>query len=132
MKKERFYKYAENASTKSNFYKCHTGCVAVYAGHVIAEGSNSNKTHTLQNKYNKYRNFDANKYPSSLHAEMMVINKIKYLNIDFSKVTLFVWRGHNKPRLSKPCASCEKAIKDLGIKKVFYTGNDSFIYEKYN
>ena len=55
MKKERFYKYAENASTKSNFYKCHTGCVAVYAGHVIAEGSNSNKTHTLQNKYNKYR-----------------------------------------------------------------------------
>ena len=63
---------------------------------------------------------------------MMVINKIRYLDIDFSQVRLFVWRGKHTPRLARPCAACERAIRDLGIRKVFYTGNDSYIEEIYN
>lgn len=125
------YLFAKKASEKSDFYRNHTGAVAIYNGSVIAEGWNSEKTSPLQARYNDLRGFDSYKYRASLHAEMMVISKIRYLDIDFSKVQLFVWRGKEQPRLSKPCEACEKAIREVGIKKVFYTGNDSYIKEIY-
>lgn len=132
MSKFKYYINAMKASEKSDFYKCHTGCVAVYSGHIIAEGYNSIKTHTLQTKYNKYRDFDPNVYRGCIHAEMMVIQKIKYLDIDFNKVELYISRGtKDKPLLSKPCKACERAIRDLGISKVNYTGYNSYVSEKY-
>ena len=56
---------------------------------------------------------------------------IDMLDIDFSQVRIFVWRGKHKPSLAKPCPACERALRDLGIKRVFYTGNDSFVNEVY-
>ena len=122
---------AKLCSEKSDFHRCHTGCVAVYKGIVIAKGWNSKKTSPLQAKYNKYRNFDPYVYSSSYHAEMMVVQKIRLLDIDFSKIDLYIWRGKNAPRVSKPCSACEKAIRDLGIKYIHYTGNNSFCDEKF-
>lgn len=132
MTKERAYEYARNASLKSNF-GCHAlGAVAIYGGKLLAVGWNSRKTHPTQAHYNSLeRGFDGYYYNSTIHAEMMVINKIKYLDINFSKVKLFVWRGKQGPRMSRPCAACERALRDLGIKHIFYTGNDSFIEETY-
>jgi deoxycytidylate deaminase len=133
MTKARAYEYARNASLNSNF-GCHAlGAVAIYGGKVLAFGWNSLKTHPAQAHYNSLeRGFDGYYYRSTIHAEMMVINKIKYLDINFSKVKIFVWRGKNGPRISKPCAACERALRDLGIKHIFYTGNDSYIEETYN
>lgn len=132
MTKTRGYEIARQASLKSDFEKCHTGAVAIYHSRVLALGWNSEKTSSMQARYNKARGFDGYVFRSSIHAEMMVINKIKYLDIDFSRVRLFVWRGNEYPQISRPCAACEKAIRDLGIKRVFYTGNNSYIEEKYN
>lgn len=132
MTKTRGYELAKQASSKSDFGKCHTGAVAIYNNKVLAFGWNSNKTSSLQARYNKERGFDGYSFRSSIHAEMMVVNKIKYLDIDFSQIRVFVWRGQEKPMLSKPCAACEKAIRDLGIRRVFYTGNSSYIEEIYN
>lgn len=132
MTKVKGYEFARQASLKSDFIRCHTGAVAIYNNRILALGWNSSKTSSLQARYNKERGFDGYTYKSSMHAEMMIVNKIKYLDIDFSQVRIFVWRGIDKPRLSKPCAACEKALRDLGIRKVFYTGNDSYIEEIYN
>jgi deoxycytidylate deaminase len=132
MTKTRGYELAKQASLKSDFGKCQTGAVAIYNNKVLAFGWNSNKTSSLQARYNKERGFDGYAFRSSIHAEMMVVNKIKYLDIDFSQIRVFVWRGQEKPMLSKPCAACEKAIRDLGIRRVFYTGNNSYIEEIYN
>lgn len=131
MNMQQAFANAQKASYNSDFYKCHTGCIAVYGGRIIAKGWNGDKTHSLQTEYNKYRDFDETKYPGSIHAEMMVVRKIRNLDIDFSKVKIYIYRGKDMPRLSKPCASCERALKDLGIKKVYYTGNGSYIFEKY-
>ena len=125
------FKYAKKASLKSDFYKCHTGCVAIYAGHIIAEGWNSEKTHSIQTYYNKFRDFDPSKYDGCIHAEMMVVQKIKYLDIDFSRVKIYVSRGKDMPMKAKPCKACENALRDLGIKKVNYTGDNSYVYERY-
>jgi deoxycytidylate deaminase len=132
MTKSKGYILAKQASLKSDFKRCHTGAVAIYNNKVLAFGWNSNKLSPLQAKYNCERGFDGYDFPASIHAEMMVINKIKYLDIDFTKVRLFVWRGFSAPTMSKPCAACEKAIRDLGIRRVFYTGNNSYIEEIYN
>ena len=31
--------------------------------------------------------------------------------------------------MSRPCPSCMAAIKDMGIKHIYYTTNDGFVYE---
>lgn len=132
MNRERAFEYARLASLHSDC-GCHAlGAVAIYGGKVLAIGWNCNKTHPIQARYNSMeRGFDGYSYKSTIHAEMMVINKIKYLDINFSKVKFFVWRGKEGPKLSRPCAACERALRDLGIKHVFYTGNNSFIEETY-
>lgn len=132
MTDKRAYEYAKLASQRSDF-GCHSlGAVAIYGGKLLAMGWNSCKTHPVQAMYNsKERGFDGYTYRSTIHAEMMVVNKIKCLDINFSKVKIFVWRGKNGPQLSKPCAACERAIRDLGIKHIFYTGNNSYIEETY-
>lgn len=132
MTKTKGYELARQASLKSTFKKCHTGAAAIYNNKVLALGWNSDKLSSLQAWYNRERGFDNTEYPASVHAEMMVVNKIRYLDIDFSKVRVFVWRGTSTPQISKPCAACERALRDLGIRKVFYTGNDSYIEEVYN
>ena len=133
MTKDKGYKLARSASIKSDFYRCHTGAVAIYGNKVLAIGWNSDRTSLMQARYNSMmRGFDGHKFKSSLHAEMMVLNKIRFLDIDFSQVRICVWRGQDMPRISKPCAACEKAMRDLGIKKVFYTGNNSYISEVYH
>ena len=131
MNKQRCYEIARKSSLNSDFVPHKLGAVAVYGNKVLALGWNSNKTSSLQARYNYERGFDGHIYRSPLHAEMMVINKIRYLDIDFSRVKLFIWRGKHSPLLSKPCAACERAIRDLGINKVFYTGNNSFVNETY-
>jgi len=131
MTKERAYELAKQASYNSD-YKQALGAVAIYCGKLLALGWNSHKTHPGQARYNSLeRGFDGYSFQSTIHAEMMVINKIKYLDINFNKVKLFVWRGKDHPRLSKPCAACERALRDLGIRHVYYTGNNSYIEETY-
>ena len=127
----RGFVYAKQASFKSDFYKTHTGCVAMYRGAILARGWNTDKTSTTQAHYNKVRGFDENSYPARIHAEMMVVQKIRYLDVDFSKVKIYVWRGKDQPRMAKPCKSCECALRELGIKHVFYTGDNSYIEELY-
>ena len=132
MNTRQAFERARKAAKNSTFYKCHTGCVAIYGGKVIACGWNMDKTHSLQTEYNKYRGFDELSYPGTIHAEMMVIRKIRYLDIDFSRVKIYVARwGENSPKMSKPCAACEHALRDLGIKRVYYTGDNSYVYERY-
>ena len=131
MTRERAYAYARRASYNSDCGHL-LGAAAFYNGKLLALGWNSNKTHPMQAHYNSQeRGFDGYHFKSTIHAEMMVINKIKYLDIDFSKVKVFVWRGKHEPRLSKPCAACEKALRDLGIRHVYYTGTNSYIEETY-
>ena len=131
MTKKKGYELARQASLQSDYHKCHTGAVAIYNNKVLAVGWNSTKLSSLQAKYNRARGFDGYTFTSSVHAEMMVVNKIRYLDIDFSQVRVFVWRGVHEPQISKPCAACEKALRDLGIRRVFYTGNNSYIEEYY-
>lgn len=67
-----------------------------------------------------------------LHAKINCMNSIRNLDIDFSKVKLFIYRiRKDRPfGISRPCPSCMAVIKDLGIKDIYYTTNDGYVHER--
>lgn len=128
------YKYFDKAreiATLSDFRKTHVGCIAIYQGNIIGLGCNCNKTHPIQQYYNKYRIQSDSMLPK-LHAEISCLNSIKDLEINFSKVKLYIYRIRKDQAfgLSRPCPSCMAAIKDMGIRDIYYTTNDGFAYER--
>lgn len=133
-----FFNEAKRCSEKSDYHGAtyaKIGAVAVFKGVVIAKGYNKNKTHPLQEKYNSYR-YDTNTnhyYPSKIHAEMELVSKIRNLDIDFSKVIIYVYRETKEGHLAlaRPCRACTQALKDLGIKVVCYTTDDGYCEERY-
>lgn len=126
----RYFERVRHVALASDYYKTHIGCVAVYQGNIIGIGCNCNKTHPTQKYYNKYRKSSESMLPK-LHAEISCINSIKHLDINFSKVRLYIYRiRKDRPfGISRPCPSCMAAIKDLGIQNIYYTSNDGFIHE---
>ena len=62
---------------------------------------------------------------------MACLSKIRYLDIDFSKVKLYVYREHKNgvKALARPCPACQQMIKDMGIQEVWFTTENGFGYE---
>jgi len=127
----RYFDKARQVALISDFHKTHIGCIAVHQGQVIGLGCNCNKTHLMQKYYNRYREPSESMLPK-LHAEINCINQIKHLDINFLKVKLYIYRiRKDQPfGLSRPCPSCMAAIKDLGIRDIYYTSNEGYVYER--
>lgn len=110
------------------------GCIAVYKGSILAKGYNTYRTHTEQARYNKWRYKDeGNNYlPQRLHAELSVLRKIKYLDIDFSKVKFYIYRETKDGHLgmARPCPACMAALKQFKVVKIAYSTNDGFAREE--
>ena len=128
------YKYfikALHVANESDYEKTHVGCIAVYQNKIIGSGCNCNKTHPTQKFYNQYR-INSDSLLPKIHAEINCINSIKSLDINFSKVKLYIYRiRRDQPfGLSRPCPSCMAAIKDLGIKHIYYTTNEGYAHEQ--
>lgn len=122
---------ARKAASISDFQKTHVGCIAIYQNCIIGTGCNTNKTHPTQKHYNKYRGLSEVLLPK-LHAEINCINQIQHLNVHFPKVKLYIYRiRKDQPfGLARPCSSCMAAIKDLGIRDIYYTSNDGYVHER--
>ena len=125
-----YFDKASKVAEISDFAKINIGCVAVYQGTIIGVGFNTNKTHPMQKKYNRYRNGE--NFIQKLHAEINCLNSIRYLDINFSKVKLYIYRKRKSAKygICRPCPSCLAAIKDLGIKHIYYTTDEGFVYER--
>lgn len=136
----RFFELARQEALKSGFDHFHLGCVIVYKGHVIGRGSNSDKTHPLQKKYNKERKFNrggTKPVKHSVHAEIAALSSIPYPlqeTIDWGKVKVYTYRICNgkplKQGCSRPCAACIKALRDKDIQKIYFTTDDGYANER--
>lgn len=127
----RYFTKARQAALISDYSEIRIGCVAVYQRKVIGVGYNCNKTHPIQKFYNRYRKDYVYSLLPKLHAEINCINSIRHLNINFSKVRLYIYRiRKDQPfGLARPCASCMAAINDISIRDIYYTSNDGYIHE---
>lgn len=122
---------AKAASNLSDFPTHKLGAVMMLGSKVLSVGYNINKTHPVQKAYNIERGYDPNvKNNGTLHAEMMCLINTKYLDVDWSRVSIYIYREHkdHSPALAKPCPACEKALKERGITQIYYT-TDKFPYE---
>ena len=129
----RYFQKARQAAEISDYKRTHVGCVAVYQGNIIGIACNTNKTHPMQKYYNRYRYHPQTSYfYPKLHAEINCISSIRHLDINFSKVKLYVYRTRcdQEYGIARPCPSCMAAIKDLGIRHIYYTTNDGYAYEE--
>ena len=137
MNDDHLFRAARECSFKSDYTggnKTQIGCVVVYKNTILAKGWNSDKTHTDQAKFNVVRFKDSgNRYlPNKIHAEIAALSKIKYLDIDFSKVHVYTYRElkDGSIALAKPCSACMQAIRSLGIRNIHYTTADGYAFEK--
>lgn len=128
---ERYFKLAKNASEFGDYPRYKIGAVMAYKSRVLSVGWNAKREHPTQKRYNIARGFDVDSTKNSLHAEIYAILKVKDMDINWSKVSIFVYREckNGMRALARPCPACEKAIRDLGIKHVYYTGKNSYIHE---
>lgn len=130
-KQKVYFDTAKAVAGLSTYKKIHIGCVVVYQHRIISTGYNCNKSHPLQKKYNIYR--FAEECPHTLHAEIKaLLPLIGRKDINFSKVSIYNYRQYSNGRtaMSRPCNSCMALIRELGIKNIFYTGDNSYIAEK--
>lgn len=131
---ERYFEETRKVALSSEFDKVHVGCIAVYKGKIIAKGYNSEKTHPMQMRYNRYRpvkGLDRRMIPK-VHAEVKCISQLRNMDIDYRKVKLFVYRIRNDQPygLARPCPACMRAIIDLGIRDIYYTTDAGYAHEK--
>lgn len=134
--KMRFFREAKKESFLSDYDGQHLGAVAVYGDKIIlAKAHNSNKTNTTQYFYNRYRieqKSNIMSKPPRSHAEVNLLRKIRFLDIDFSRVSVYIYRELKNGELgmARCCPACMAALKSLGVKKICYTTDDGYAEER--
>lgn len=131
---KRNFQKAKAASMLSDFPTYKLGAVMMLGNKVLAVGYNITKTHPIQKRYNIERGYDPDvKNNGQIHAEMMCLINTKYLDVDWSRVSLYIYREHkdHTTAIAKPCPACEKAIRERGIKQVYFT-TEEIPYKKIN
>jgi len=137
--KERYFKFAKEASQRATYTGSHRfapmiGVCAEYKGSIVATAWNTNKTSPLQARYNVYR-FNADTLDKA-HAEVNLVHRLRWKfgdSIDWTKVHLYLYREYKDGRLapSRPCPACMAMLKELHIKKIYYTTEDGYVEEKF-
>lgn len=135
--KMRFFEAAKQATEGATYTgnNAKIGGVAVYKGHIIAKGANSDKTTPTMDAVNRfrYKNSSGRYLPPKSHCEDQIWRKIRWLDIDFSQVEIYLYRELKNGTLamSRPCRSCIELLKAAGISKIYYTTNDGYVFEKF-
>ena len=115
--KHKFFRIAQEQMFISD-HETRMGAVLVINNkHYFASHNYVNKTHPLIKKH--YPN-----HVQSIHAELNAL--IKYNEVRFGRLLgakMYVYREdrHGVMKNSKPCKSCEKLMKEAGIRKVYYS-----------
>lgn len=124
---------AASVATLSDYRKFSVGCVATIHGKVVSVGFNTTKTHPAQKHFNKFRDVTeapgVGKINHSLHAEIMCLNSLP--PTDGRGIKLYIYRQrHDQPYgLARPCRACMAAIREAGIRHIYYTTNDGYASE---
>jgi deoxycytidylate deaminase len=108
--KTNFFNLAKQASKNSNHHEHKIGCVIAKGKRIFSIGWNSLRTHP--DSPHKYK---------SVHAEFHAINNLYPETLRGSSIYIYRERKNGDPALSKPCPSCMKLIKSVGIKNIYYT-----------
>ena len=128
-KEMAFFRAAKSVSEFGSHHRHKVGAIVVMKHRIISSGCNSMKTHPLQKQYNKYRFKEDSVH--ACHAELVALLPLIRDNVDLADASIYVYREHKNgtPGCARPCKSCMELIKDVGIKRIFYTTDDGYARE---
>ena len=126
----KFYSVAKAVSKTSTYGKILIGAIIVYKREIISVGANCRKTHPLQMPYDRYRDSSVDWCHHYLHAEMNAIIHADKEYLPNSDIYIFREDRNGKIANCRPCEACMNMIKDVGIKKIYYTTRDGFCVEE--
>jgi deoxycytidylate deaminase len=122
-----YFEAARALAKVSPHHKAQLGAVIVKDRDLVSAATNVHKSHPMQMRYNVYRNMQGDNHHHHLHAEMHAIirtqnkKQLRGASIYVSRVCMDRDRG-----MARPCKACMRAIKDHGIKKIYYTTEDGY------
>ena len=139
MMNKRYFKFAREAAMRATYRGTRSapqiGAIAIYKKSIVAEAWNSNKTSPLQAQYNVYRYTDSDT-PAKIHCETALVQKLRWKfgdSIQWDKLEIYLYREYKDGSLapSRPCPSCMAMLRNLGMKRIFYTTEEGFVEEKF-
>lgn len=107
-------------------------CFVYYGNRLLAVTHND---YTKLHPYHKWSVYqptrEGTKYVSGLHAESRALIKLGLE--DCSHLTFINVRvnNNNQPAISKPCKNCERLLRQIGIKAIWYYDGEKYVKEKY-
>ena len=131
-KTERAMFRAAKAVSALSDHRQKLGCIVVNKHRIISSGFNSRfKCHKVQALLDKEK-FGC-ECPGRIHAETAALLPLIKDGVDLSKASIYIYSQHKNGSLAcaKPCARCEKLIRSLGLRRVFYTTEGGFAEEKW-
>jgi len=126
--KSRYFELAESVAKLSDYPRIKIGSVLVKNKDVVSVGQNMLKTHPTQHRYNKCLPYDM---PiDHVHSEINCLSKARPDLLRGS--TLYVFRRDRNGNIAmcRPCNACMQAIRDAGIKDLYYTTQYGYNYER--
>lgn len=114
-----FFRLAKNVSKLSD-HRVKVGAVIVNKKPLIA-CSNKKKTHPQWADPSKT-------IRASIHAECRAIINCRHENLEGATVYVYREDAKGNPKLARPCNFCWSVMKKAGIKKVYYTIEESPFY----
>lgn len=112
MNSKKAFKLAEIAlkEAEKSKHRYKLGAIIFKQGKIISKG---------YNQTNRYNRFNYGHWEGSLHAELAAL--LGALKRARGASLMVVRKGY---RMAYPCPDCMAALKDAGIKRVFYTTNN--------
>jgi len=126
--KSRYFDLAESVANLSDYPRVNIGSVIVKNKDIISVGQNMLKTHPTQHQYNKWLPYDMP--VDHIHSEINAISKTRTDNLRGSTIYIFRRDRNGDIAMCRPCNACMQAIRDAGIKDVYYTNRNGFCYER--
>jgi deoxycytidylate deaminase len=131
----KLFNIAKEVATFSNHPKVKIGAVIVSGNKILSVGVNSQKSHTMQYLYNRFRNI-SNMGVSMhhfIHAEIDAIIKLRNMFYPYipEGIKIYVHRLLKNGDLGycRPCKACLAALKDHKIHHMYYTTEEGYCYE---
>lgn len=118
--KLRFFEIAKKASKNSNHHSHVIGSVIVSNGKVVSTGYNQIKTHP-----------DSPHPFKHIHAEFKAVLAANRANLSGASIYVYKEDKNGYISMCKPCSSCERFLRSVGIKRVYYTDYKKYVYNKY-
>lgn len=131
-KTERAMFRAAKAVSEMSDHRVKVGCVVVNKHRIVSSGFNSHqKCHKIQAILDK--EVFGCECPGKMHAETSALLPLIKDGVDLSRASIYIYRQHKDGGIAcaRPCARCEKLIKQHGIKRIYFTVENGFAEEKW-